>query len=157
NIGLGVGLIGLSPLLAAALVAAFGMLPKQSGHEPVVAGLSVSGFVSLFILLIGLPDAVEAGVGLILVLVSSFLQAALAVGCVLLSAGVVKSGSAAMYGYANQGAYGPPLQPYQTQPYPPQPSAPQPFQPPPQVPYSGAPPPNNTAPTRRQQNDEDPR
>ena len=32
NIGLGVGLIGLALLLAAALVAAFGMLPRQPGN-----------------------------------------------------------------------------------------------------------------------------
>jgi hypothetical protein len=75
NIGLGVGLIGLALLLAAALVAAFGMLPRQPGTEAVVAGLSVAGFVSLVFLLLGLVDTVEAGVGLILALVSSVLQA----------------------------------------------------------------------------------
>ncbi|MGO9929859.1 MAG: hypothetical protein ACLPLP_28135 [Mycobacterium sp.] len=39
---------------------------------------------------------------------SSFLQASLAVGCVLFSAGVVKSGSSAQYGYGGHGAYGSP-------------------------------------------------
>jgi hypothetical protein len=92
NFGAGVGLIGLSLLLAAAMVAAFGMLPKQRANDPVVAGLSLAGFLSLLVLLIGLADVVEAGVGLILVLVSSFLQAALAIGSVLFSAGIVKSG-----------------------------------------------------------------
>jgi hypothetical protein len=105
NSGLGVGLIGLSLLLAAALVAAFGMLPSQPGNEAVVAGLSVAGFVSLVFLLLGL-DAVEAGVGLILILVSSVLQAALAVGSVLLSSGIVKSASSAPSGYAGQRAFG---------------------------------------------------
>jgi hypothetical protein len=56
NIGLGVGLIGLALLLAAALVAAFGMLPQQPGTEAVVAGLAVAGFVSLVFLLLGLVD-----------------------------------------------------------------------------------------------------
>src|SRR6478736_8990560 len=74
NTGLGVGLIGLALLLAAGLVAAFGMLPRQPGTEAVVAGLSVAGFVSLAFLFLGL-DAIEAGVGLILALVSSVLQA----------------------------------------------------------------------------------
>src|SRR5271165_3149960 len=181
NMGLGVGLIGLSLLLAAALVAAFGMLPRQSANEPVVAGLSVAGFVSLLMLLLGLVDTVEAGVGLILVLVSSFLQASLAVGCVLLSAGVVKSGSSAQYGYDGQGAYGSPQTyqpqqsyqpqsyqpgPYQQQPYRPQ--KPQPYPPQPQAPYYGAapgsaptsevpnPPPDNRAPRVQQPKANDP-
>src|SRR5271157_4405098 len=153
--------------MAAALVAAFGMLPKQSGNEPVVAGLSVAGFVSLLMLLIGLVDTVEAGVGLILVLVSSFLQASLAVGCVLLSAGVVKSGSSAQYGYGGQGAYGSPQtyqpqQSYQPGPYQQQPYQPQPYPPQPQAPYYGTapgsaptsevpnPPPDNRAPRVQQ-------
>ena len=105
NTGLGVGLIGLALLLAAALVAAFGMLPRQPGTEAVVAGLSVAGFVSLVFLLLGLADTVEAGVGLILALVSSVLQAALAVGSVLLSSGIVKSASSAPSGYADQRAF----------------------------------------------------
>jgi len=181
NVGLGVGVTGLALLLAAALVAAFGMLPRQSASEPVVAGLSVAGFVSLLMLLIGLVDTVEAGVGLILVLVSSFLQASLAVGCVLLSAGVVKSGSSAQYGYGGQGAYGSPQTfqpqqsyqpqsyqpgPYQQQPYRPQ--KPQPYPPQPQAPYYGAapgsaptsevpnPPPDNRAPRVQQPKANDP-
>src|SRR6185312_2379278 len=102
NTGLGVGLIGLALLLAAALVAAFGLLPRQSGNEAVVAGLSVAGFVSLVFLLLGLVDTLEAGVGLILALVSSVLQASLAVGSVLLSSGIVMS---APSGYADQRAF----------------------------------------------------
>jgi hypothetical protein len=124
NTGLGVGLIGLALLLAAALVAAFGMLPRQPGTEAVVAGLSVAGFVSLVFLLLGLVDTVEAGVGLILALVSSVLQAALAVGSVLLSSGIVKSASSAPSGYADQRAFAVP-QPF-PQPqaaYPPAPGA----------------------------------
>jgi hypothetical protein len=103
NIGLGVGLIGLALLLAAALVAGFGMLPRQPGNEAVVAGLSVAGFVSLVFLLLGLADTLEAGVGLILILLSSVLQASLAVGSVLLSSGIVTS---APSGYAGQRAFG---------------------------------------------------
>jgi hypothetical protein len=105
NTGLGVGLIGLALLLAAALVAAFGMLPRQPGNEAVVAGLSVAGFVSLVFLLLGLVDTLEAGVGLILALVSSVLQASLAVGSVLLSSGIVMS---APSGYADQRAFASP-------------------------------------------------
>ena len=108
NTGLGVGLIGLALLLAAALVAAFGMLPRQPGTAAVVAGLSVAGFVSLVFLLLGLVDTLEAGVGLILALVSSVLQASLAVGSVLLSSGIVKSASSAPAGYADQRAFASP-------------------------------------------------
>ena len=164
NVGLGVGVAGLALVLAAAVVAAFGMLPKQSPNEPVVAGLSVAGFVSLLMLLMGLVDTVEAGVGLILILMSSFLQASLAVGCVLFSAGVVKSGSPAQYGYGGQGAYGSP-QTYQ----PPQPYQPQPYRPQqPQAPYYGPapssaptsevpnPPPDNRAPRVQQPKANDP-
>jgi hypothetical protein len=105
NTGLGVGLIGLALLLAAALVAAFGLLPRQPGNAAVVAGLSVAGFVSLVFLLLGLVDTLEAGVGLILALVSSVLQASLAVGSVLLSSGNVMSASSAPAGYADQHAF----------------------------------------------------
>src|SRR4029077_9627598 len=95
NTGLGVGLIGLALLLAAALVAAFGLLPRQPGNAAGGGGLSVAGFVSLVFLLLGLVDTLEAGVGLILALVSSVLQASLAVGSVLLSSGIVISASSA--------------------------------------------------------------
>jgi hypothetical protein len=132
NIGLGVGLIGLALLLAAALVAAFGMLPRQPGTEAVVAGLSVAGFVSLVFLLLGLVDTAEAGVGLILALVSSVLQAALAVGSVLLSSGIVKSGSSAPSGYTDQRAFALP------QPFPQPQTASRP--PPGSVPAYGRPP-----------------
>ena len=71
----------------------------------VVAGLSVAGFVSLVFLLLGLVDTLEAGVGLILALVSSVLQASLAVGSVLLSSGIVISASSTPAGYANRRAF----------------------------------------------------
>jgi hypothetical protein len=56
--------------------------------------------------LLGLVDTLEAGVGLILALVSSVLQAALAVGSVLLSSGIVTSASSAPARYADQRAFG---------------------------------------------------
>src|SRR5690348_15112444 len=52
NVSLGVGAISLTVLLAAALIAAFTLLPKQESHDAVVAGLSLAGFVSLLFLLI---------------------------------------------------------------------------------------------------------
>jgi hypothetical protein len=118
NVGLGVGVVGLSLLVAAALIAAFGMLPRQPANEPIVAALSVAGLLSLLCLLIGLADAVEAGVGLILALVASFLQAALAIGNVLTSAGIVRVGSSDSGGHQPQSGYGW-QQPYPHQPQPP--------------------------------------
>ncbi|MGE5695986.1 MAG: DUF5336 domain-containing protein [Candidatus Sericytochromatia bacterium] len=121
NIGLGVGVIGLAMLLAAALIAAFSLLPAQRENGPVVAGLSVTGFISLLFLLIGLSAGANAGIGLILVLVTSFLQAALAVAVLLFSAGVIKppAPKQPQYGYYGpaSGGYGPqqPLQQGQPQ------------------------------------------
>ena len=121
NIGLGVGVIGLAILLAAALVAAFSLLPAQRDNGPVVAGLSVTGFVSLLFLLIGLTEGANAGIGLMLVLVTSFLQAALAIAVLLFSAGVIKPPppKQPQYGYYGpaSGGYGPqqPLQQGQPQ------------------------------------------
>lgn len=130
NIGLGVGVIGLAVLLAAALVAAFSLLPAQRENGPVVAGLSVTGFISLLFLLIGLSEGANAGIGLILVLITSFLQAALAVAVLLFSAGVIKppAPKQPQYGYYGpaSGGYGPqqplqqgqPQQPYYGAPAP---------------------------------------
>jgi hypothetical protein len=117
NVGLGAGVVGLSLLVAAALVAAFGMLPRHSANEPIVAGLSVAGLLSLLCLLIGLADAVEAGVGLILVLVASFLQAALAIGNLLISSGIVRLGSSEPDVRPPQSGYGW-QQPYPRQSHP---------------------------------------
>ncbi len=120
NIGLGVGVIGLAVLLAAALIAAFSLLPAQKENGPVVAGLSVTGFLSLLFLLIGLSAGANAGIGLILVLITSFLQAALAVAVLLFSAGVIKppAPKQPQYGYYGpaSGGYGPQLQPPQQAP-----------------------------------------
>ncbi len=102
------GLLSIALLLAAALVAALGMLPKQEIHEGVVASLSIVGFISLLFQLISLPGEVKLGFGLIIVLVTSFLQSALAVAALLFSAGVIKppQPKQPQYGYYNQGGYG---------------------------------------------------
>jgi hypothetical protein len=125
------GVVSISLLLAAALVAALGMLPKQEIHEGVVASLSIAGFVSLLAQMVSLPGEANIGFGLIVVLVTSFLQAAIAVAAVLFASGVIKPPQPSQqpqYGYYGQaGAYGqPPQQP--AQPTPPQ----QPY-------YGGAP------------------
>ena len=107
--------------------------------ESVVAGLSVTGFVSLLFLLINFPTGVSAGVGLILVLITSFLQSALAVAVLLFSADLIKppQPKQPQYGYYGQGGYGqlpqqsPPPQSQPQQPYYGGGPAPGSYQPPP--------------------------
>jgi hypothetical protein len=105
NVGLGVGVIGLAVLLAAALTAAFSMLPAQKQNEPLVAGLSLTGFLVLLFLLICLSPGASAGIGLILVLVTSFLQAATAIAALLFAAGIIKppAPKQPQYGYYGPG------------------------------------------------------
>jgi hypothetical protein len=127
----GVGVAGLALLFASAAIAGFGLFPGQARNETVVAGLAVSGFVSLLFLLIGLENTLEAGVGLIVVLVAAFLQAASAVASVWTPTTAFRSGPGTRSGY-------PPSSRFESQ---------QPYPPPP--PYRGAPPPyGGPGPTR---------
>jgi len=103
----GVGVVGLSLALAAGLVALFSLLPKQVANGAVIAGLSSAGVLALLGALFGLFSGLDAGVGLILVLVISFLQAVLACGNVLIAAGVLRVGASdtyANYPQENRGA-----------------------------------------------------
>ena len=115
-------------LLVAACITALGMLPKQEIHEGAAASLSVVGFVSLLFQLVSLPGEAKLGIGLIIVLITSFVQAALAITALLFSSDIIKppAPKQPQYGYYGQGGYG--------QPQPP-PSSP-PSQP--QQPYYGA-------------------
>lgn len=100
------GVIGLVPLLVAALVAAFGLLPKQNANEAVVAATSLAGFLTLLLMLTGFGDGQSAEVGLILVLIVAFLQAAVAVASLLVAADVIKPRPPSPYGgYYQQGGY----------------------------------------------------
>jgi Family of unknown function (DUF5336) len=107
------GLVSTSLLLVAGLVAAVGMLPKQDIHEGAVASLSVVGFVSLLFQLVSLPGEAKLGIGLIIVLITSFVQAALAITALLFSSDIIKppAPKQAQYGYYGQGGYGQPQPP----------------------------------------------
>jgi len=125
------GVVSISLLLAAALVVALGTLPKQEIHDGIVASLSIAGFVSLLFQMVALPGEANMGVGLEIVLFTSFLQAAISIAALLAASGVIKPPQPSQqpqYGYYGQaGGYGqPPQQP--AQPSPPQ----QPY-------YGGAP------------------
>jgi Family of unknown function (DUF5336) len=116
------GVVSISLLLSAAVIAALGLLPKASTMECVVAGLSVTGFVSLLFLLINFPTGVSAGAGLILVMITGFLQSAFAIAVLLFSADIVKppAPQQPQYGYYGPGGgYGqqPQQQPSPQQPY----------------------------------------
>lgn len=100
----GIGAAALALLLAAGLIAGFGLMPRQATNESMVAGLSLAGFASLLFAMVGLTDGMEAGVGLILAMVSSFMQSAVAVIGLLISASVVKLG-APTYGPEQGGIY----------------------------------------------------
>jgi hypothetical protein len=151
NLGFGAGVIGLGLLVTAALMAAFGLIPKASSNDTAVAALSVAGFLCLLFLMFGLADGFlgtkfHAGVGLILVLVASFLQSALAIAAMLIEAGVIRTGG----GYAYPPGYGPALYPMPPGPVPPG-AAPQTFVQPTQVaygpptnPFAGTPPAGTT-------------
>jgi hypothetical protein len=133
------GLVSTSLLLVAALVAALGLLPKQDIHEGIVSSLSVVGFVSLLFQMISLPGQAKLGYGLIVVLITSFLQAGLAIGALLISSDIIKppAPKQPQYGYYGQGGYGqpqpqqPPPQSQPQQPYYPGPPAVGPYPPPP--------------------------
>jgi Family of unknown function (DUF5336) len=138
------GLVSTSLLLVAALVAALGMLPKQDIHEGIVSSLSVVGFVSLLFQMISLPGQAKLGFGLIIVLITSFLQAGLAIGALLISSDIIKPPAPKQpeYGYYGQGGYGqggygqpqpqqPPPQSQPQQPYYPGPPAVGSYPPPP--------------------------
>lgn len=115
-----IGVVSTSLLLAAALVAAFGLLPKQEIHEGVVSSLSAVGFVSLLFQLISLQNELKLGIGMILVLVLSFVQAALAIAALLFSAEVIKppQPKQQQYGYYGPGGgYGQLPQSQPQQPY----------------------------------------
>jgi hypothetical protein len=93
----GAGVAGLSLVLAAGLIALLNLLPKQASNGPVVAGLSLAGFLSSLLVMVGLDAGLDVGTGLILFLVSSFLQAVLSLCSVLETAGVLRLGASARF------------------------------------------------------------
>ncbi|WP_072689669.1 DUF5336 domain-containing protein [Rhodococcus marinonascens] len=98
NAALGAGIAGIAFLLLAGMITAVGLLPRQRSNAGLAAATAVTGFVTVLFTLIGLTPGLEAGVGLILVLVFGFLQAAAAVAVVLLgTADFTQSALAGVY------------------------------------------------------------
>jgi uncharacterized protein DUF5336 len=59
-------------------------VPKQTPNLPTIAGLTIAGLLTLLFIVINFPDRVDAGIGLIVILVSGFVQATAAVAALVL-------------------------------------------------------------------------
>jgi Family of unknown function (DUF5336) len=80
------GLTALALLLAGGLVAGGGLLPRQTPSLVTIAGLSIAGVLTLLSVVAYFPDRVNAGIGLILMLICGIVQAAGALAALLLEA-----------------------------------------------------------------------
>ncbi|AJW40440.1 High molecular weight glutenin subunit x precursor [Rhodococcus sp. B7740] len=103
--------VSIALLLAAGLVAGASLLQKDARNQAVVAALAIAGWLVLVFQSFSLPSAEgnefasttsSLGIGAILVLVLGFVQAAAAVGALLLDAGIVKAPAPKPAGYGNQ-------------------------------------------------------
>ena len=115
---LGLGLAVVASLLAG-LLAGASLLPRQKAAVGVVAAVSVLGFLLVVAEIINTPEGVSIGWALYAVIVLTFLQAAVAVGALLLDASII-SAPAPRPKYEQQqqyGQYGGPGQYYGQQPH----------------------------------------
>ena len=75
----------------AALIAGFSLLPKQTPRPALVAMLSLLGFLLVISIVLTAPSAVTIGWGLYLVVAFTAIQAIVAVGALLLDAGIISA------------------------------------------------------------------
>lgn len=85
---LGLGLAMVASLLAA-LLAGVALLPKQKPAVGVVAAVAVLAFLLVLAEIINKPDGVSIDWALYVVIALTFLQAAVAIGALLLEAGII--------------------------------------------------------------------
>ncbi len=117
--------IAVIAALAAALLAGVSLLPKASGHPAIIAVLAVLGVLLAVYQVFVKPQGVSIGWGLWVVLAMSLIQAVVAVGALLLEAGVVSAPAPRpKYEQPQYGQYGPPAG-YYGQPQGPPQQAPQ--------------------------------
>ena len=127
---LGLGLAVVASLVSA-LIAAASVLPRQKAPVGVIAAVGVLAFLLVLAEIIQKPEGVSIGWALYVVVALTFLQAALAVGALLLDAGIISAPVAKpKYEQPQYGQYGGPNQyygqhaphqggaPQQRQPYP---------------------------------------
>ncbi len=114
---LGLGLAVVASLLAG-LLAGASLLPRQKAAVGVVAAVSVLGFLLVVAEIINTPEGVSIGWALYAVIVLTFLQAAVAVGALLLDAGIISAPAPRpKYEQQQYGQYGGPGQYYGQQPH----------------------------------------
>ena len=114
---LGLGLAVVASLLAG-LLAGASLLPKQKVAVGVVAAVSVLGFLLVLAEIVNKPDGVSIGWALYVVIGLTFLQAAVAIGALLLDAGIISAPAPRpKYEQQQYGQYGGPGQYYGQQPH----------------------------------------
>ena len=101
---LGLGLAVVAALLAG-LLAGAGLLPRQRASVGVVAALAVLGFLLVIAEIINTPEGVSLGWALYAIILLTLLQAAVAVGALLLDAGIITA-PAPKQKYEQQQQYG---------------------------------------------------
>ena len=74
-----------------ALIAAASLLPKQKAPVGIIAAVAVLAFLLVLAEIIQTPDGVSLGWALYVVIVLTFLQAALGIGALLLDAGIISA------------------------------------------------------------------
>lgn len=121
---LGLGLAVVASLVSG-LIAAASLLPKQPAPVGTIAAVAVLAFLLVLAEVIQKPEGVSIGWALYVVIFLTLLQAAIAVGALLLDAGVVSApAQKPTYEQPQYGQYGGPNQ-YYGQPAPHQGGAPQ--------------------------------
>ena len=110
---LGLGMAVVASLLSA-LIAAASLLPNQKAPVGIVAAIAVLAFLLVLAEVIQTPDGVSLGWALYVVIVLTFLQAALGIGALLLDAGIISAPvpKPKKYDQPQYGQYGGPNQYY---------------------------------------------
>lgn len=98
--------------LLSGLIAAGSLLPKQKAPYAVVAAIAVLSFLLMLAEIIQKPEGVSIGWALYVLIVLTFIQAAVAIGALLLDAGII-SAPVPKPKYERQPNYGPYGQPNQ--------------------------------------------
>ena len=124
---IGIGLAVAASVLAG-LIAAVGLLPKQTVSAGVIAAIALLSFLLVLGEVINAPQGVSIGWALYLVIISTVLQAGVAIAALLLEAGIITAPvpkpryeqSYGQYGAPYYGQPGQPGQPYGAPQGPPQ-------------------------------------
>jgi hypothetical protein len=104
--------------LVAGLIAAASLLPRQRAPIGVVAAVALLGFLLVLAEVIQKPEGVSIGWALYVLILLTFLQSAVAIGALLLDAGIISAPARKpKHEQQNYGPYGGPNQYYGQQPH----------------------------------------